>query len=100
MSFPKQTRNINDMILDKRRREPCWVCGLPAPSDPSHIKTQGSGGPDALWNVVAKCRVHHTEWGWSAIKMLKKYPSFALRLKILGWDWSSGKLTHPSLDQC
>ena len=95
--FQKPQRTISEIVLLQRRSEPCWVCGK-RPTDASHIKTRGSGGPDTLWNVVAKCRVHHTEWGQiGPVKFLAKYPNFAFRLKALGWEVENGKLNNPSL---
>lgn len=97
-SFPKPKRITNQKVLQQRKSEPCWVCGM-EPADASHIKTQGSGGPDTLWNVVAKCRLHHIEWGLSWSRFVFKYPKFAMKLKELGWDWSEGKLKNALLDQ-
>ena len=94
----KPQRIENEAVLKQRRSESCWVCGRQG-ADASHIKTRGSGGPDEFWNVVAKCRTHHVEWGYGSIKFLKKYPNFALRLKLLGWEWESGKLIHPNLSK-
>ena len=96
MQFPKNKREINPELLKKLKLDRCWVCNS-RPVDPSHIKSRGSGGPDTEWNVVPKCRMHHTEWGWSWSKFLKKYPAFALRLRLLGWSWDSGRLDHPKL---
>jgi len=92
----KPKRKINAKVLEKRRREPCWVCNA-TPTDASHITSRGAGGGDEEWNVVAHCRKHHTEWhryGWS--KFFEKYPHFALKLKYMGWEWGEGKLrfTH------
>jgi 5-methylcytosine-specific restriction endonuclease McrA len=98
MMFPKSVRLIDEAVLEKRRRELCWVCGDPE-SQASHIKTRGSGGPDTIWNVVAHCQRCHNEWGSSWVKFLKKHRTFAFRLKLLGWDWSSGRLKHPGLEK-
>lgn len=97
--FPKTRRKVDDGVLEKRRSEPCCVCGARANVDASHIKTRGSGGPDELWNVVAHCRLHHIEWGqlgWS--KFFKKYPHFAMLLRNLGWNWSGTTLHHEGLN--
>lgn len=93
----KPKRKSDKKLLAEVRSQPCWVCGRAAPSDASHIKTKGSGGPDEPWNVVPKCRQHHIEWGMGWSKFLDKYPNFKLRLKFLGWEWENGRLFHPSL---
>lgn len=96
MEYPKTSRKVNTEVIKSRQEEPCWICNR-MPSDASHIKTRGSGGPDELWNVVSKCRIHHIEWGYGWSKFLRKYPGFAFRLKMLGWSWESGRLRHPLL---
>lgn len=95
MRFPKPIRKKDPDLLAARRAEGCWICGK-QPCDASHIKTRGSGGPDEDWNVVAKCRIHHIEWGQlGPIKFCAKYPAFALRLLALGWEIHSYGLRHP-----
>src|SRR2546430_883261 len=97
MAFPKTHRLIDPDVLLQVRTQPCCICGR-RPSDASHIRTRGSGGPDTLWNVFPKCREHHTEWGkmgWSLF--LKRYPIFQWRLQMAGWTWEDQKLWHPGL---
>jgi hypothetical protein len=89
----KPKRKKDNAVLETRRKEACWVCGK-RPADPSHITSRGAGGDDRIWNVVAKCREHHTEWhtiGWS--RFFYKYPHFAMKLKAMGWGWERGKLS-------
>ena len=94
--FGKRLRKSNKNLLAAVRMMPCSVCGRIGGNDASHIKTRGSGGDDAEWNVVSHCRMHHIEWGqkgWS--HFLDKYPHFARVLHALGWSWESGRLINP-----
>lgn len=87
IGFPKPQRKVNEDLLERVRQMPCSVCGAEGPSDPSHIRSRGSGGGDQHWNVFPKCRPHHTEWGtigW--MRFLGKYPLFADLLLENGWD--------------
>lgn len=66
-------RRVNPARLRKRREIqfarqsalartlPCCSCGAPPPSDPSHLKTRGSGGLDEC--VVPQCRRCHIALG-------------------------------------
>ena len=58
----KQKRVVDPILLETYYKSPCIICGR-CPSDPSHIKTKGSGGHDLPYNIVPKCRMHHIEWG-------------------------------------
>ncbi len=91
---PKNIRVEDKVLLKKVRGLACSACGS-KPCDASHIKTRGSGGPDAEWNVVAHCRMCHIKWGSSWSLFLKMFPAFALKLKLMGWTWEDGKLWHP-----
>lgn len=95
MPHPKSIRVVNRKLLARVRASRCCVCSAPPPSDASHVKTQGSGGPDEEWNLMPFCRKHHIEQhaiGW--IKFLEKHPNLKLKLRLLGWNWSTGKLLH------
>lgn len=93
----KPKRKLDQSLIDKIHGERCCICNA-FPVDASHIKSRGSGGPDEEFNVVAHCRNHHVEWHqMGPSRFLKKYPSFALKLKLMGWDISEGRLTHPKL---
>lgn len=94
--LPKPKRIVDQDVLETVRGLPCCVCGRMG-VDPSHIRTRGSGGPDTPWNVVPHCRLHHTEWGQSWSKFLRKYPPMAFMLRKMGWEWADGKLWHPGL---
>lgn len=93
----KTVRHQDRQFLDQIKKLPCIVCGKPGPSDPSHIKTIGSGGPDNYLNVVPKCRKCHDLWGKGAITFLKKYPRFRNHLFSLGWEIVGNKLVNPQL---
>lgn len=70
------------------KRMPCFVCGSLNRVDPCHVKTFGSSGIDAWWNLVPMCRGHHDEQhriGWK--RMCEKYPKVEALLKELGWHF-------------
>ena len=81
----KSKRIENQEVLDLFRNKPCAACGKIG-SDPCHIKSRGSGGPDAEWNLISLCREHHTEQhaiGW--YRMVWRYPLIAFKLAQKGW---------------
>lgn len=93
----KPRRFKSRKVMKAYRDKPCSVCGS-LPSDPSHIRSRGAGGPDEFWNIIPLCRVHHIEWGrlgWSLF--LGKHPKIDLMLAELGWVNLSGKLYNPKL---
>lgn len=47
------------------RTLPCFTCGAPPPSDPSHLKTRGAGGLDE--HVIPQCRRCHIALGTEGI---------------------------------
>ena len=61
LAIPKAgMRRRDESVLDwARGRGTCELCGRPAKTEPLHVKTRGSGGPDAMANVVAGCRPCH-----------------------------------------
>lgn len=97
--FEKPIRAQDKDLLARIRSQQCCINQqCQGPVDASHIKTRGSGGPDTPWNVVSHCRKHHVEWGqYGVTKFIQKYPQMAVKLKIIGWSWLGGKLTHPKL---
>lgn len=83
---PKPQRKVDREALDTEKEKPCAVCGR-GPSDPAHIKTRGSGGPDADFNVMPLCRLHHIEQGKRGlVSMSEKYPEFLEALRTRGWE--------------
>lgn len=96
--FPKNKRLEDRAFLDRVAKQRCCICNK-WPSDPSHIRTKGSGGPDVEWNVAPHCRLHHTEWGGSWSRFCKRYPSFMRWLTSRGWYVEGGKLHHPGLER-
>lgn len=95
MSPKKQKRIVDKGLIKSITKLPCCICGLGPPSDPSHIKTVKTFGPDTEWNVYPKCRPHHTEWGALGVKTFcEKYPEFEKLLLNNGWEWLNGKLFH------
>lgn len=86
---PKRTQN--QKILRKIKGQPCVICGKS--SDPCHIKTRGSGGPDEEWNLLPMCRLHHIEQGqigWHTFA--KKHPIIKIMLSTKGWVWDGPRL--------
>lgn len=80
------TRTVDKSLLSTYYRMPCVVCSK-RPSDPSHIKSRGSGGHDIASNLIPLCRVHHVEQhklGW--ITFSHKYPPVLKYLHGLGWE--------------
>jgi len=79
---------------------PCIACGAPPLSDIAHVRSRGSGGPSAAWNMIPFCRKTHAlqhQVGWTAF--LKTYPAVKFRLFELGWEIFevNGRLWHPGL---
>ncbi len=79
----------NTKLRKEIRAKPCIVC-VPGrqrmETDPCHIRTFGSSGVDADWNIVPMCRDHHNEQhklGW--YQFTKKYLSAGKSLVDLGW---------------
>jgi hypothetical protein len=96
---PKPERAIDPTVLAAARIMPCAVCADPPPSDPSHIRSRGAGGPDAAFNVWPMCRYHHAEWhAVGAKEFLRAHASFAAKLIHVSWEWGVGeKLWHEEL---
>jgi 5-methylcytosine-specific restriction endonuclease McrA len=77
-------RDLSALAAAKELR--CLVCGA-METDPAHVKSRGSGGPDVSWNLMALCRTHHTEQHKIGIKtFIAKYKSVENYLLKLGWD--------------
>lgn len=58
------------------------------PTDRCHIKTHGSGGPMAEWNIIRMCRMHHIESHKIGFKkMCVKYPWLEKILNDKGWEF-------------
>jgi len=93
---PKSIRHVDRELLDRVAARPCVLC-QGQPSDPSHIRSRGAGGPDKEFNVAPHCRGHHQLWHSLGQKtFLKKFPVMRLWLALRGWD--TDKMTHPELD--
>lgn len=84
MNFNKLHRIEDRDVLNAVKGQPCVVCRRP--SDPCHIKSNGSGGDDTHWNLMPLCRNHHTEQhkiGW--ITFMRKYKAVEMSLASKGW---------------
>lgn len=97
LMIAKNKRIANRELLDFIKSQDCIACGSPGPNTPSHIKTQGSGGPDTWWNVVPKCVPCHTKWGTSRQVFMSEYPHVWTYLSSIGWEFLDRKLWHPLL---
>jgi len=89
----KPKRQVDQDLLELIRQMPCVVCDAPPLSEPSHIKSRGSGGPDTAWNVFPKCRPCHSDWHQKGrMTFLKEHPEFARLLFFYGWGEINGRL--------
>lgn len=95
----KHTRIRDKALLKSYWFKRCCIPGCHAGATPSHIKTRGSGGADAEYNLTALCLAHHTEWGQSWIKFCQKYPDYTVLLEQKGWelDFENAKMFHAEL---
>lgn len=91
--FHYQTQ-LNGNIGDISTPNQCIICGRRA--DKCHIKSRGSGGGDAWWNILWMCRTLHVKqhkMGWRT--MSRKYPIIAEALRERGWSFTGwGKIIH------
>lgn len=98
MRHPKPKRIVDQSALELFRHGSCELCHR-MEVDPCHIKSRGSGGPDAPFNLIRLCREHHSlqhSVGW--IRMMERFPILILVMKVKGWslDPQLG-LVHPEL---
>lgn len=87
-SFRAENKDLKNLTKDTR----CVVCSRTG-SDPHHVKSKGSGGPDEEWNLMPLCRIHHTEIhkiGSATFSL--KYNNVLLWLNSHGWEIENGKL--------
>ena len=99
----KRKRLKNEKALEAARGLPCAACNAPPPSDPSHIKSVGAGGPDTEWNLMPMCRWCHSAWhelGWYSALTFE--PRIRRALLAKGWQvitdvFLKPKLWHPNL---
>ena len=94
----KPKRKEDRKLLDEFKNNPCCVCGS-SPSDPAHIKTVGSGGPDESFNLISLCRIcHGTQHKIGFFAMCKKHPILLNILNEKGWAFNTfGKLWNEKL---
>ena len=92
--FHKKSRIESQSTLDLFRGKPCEICKKP--SDPCHIKSQGSGGDDVEYNLISLCRAHHVQShaiGW--LKFSDRHERVKTILSRKGWSFDDfGKLTR------
>ena len=87
----KTKRKVDKNLLAKVKDFPCCVCGR-GPSDPHHIKTKKSGGPDEVWNLTPLCRQHHTEiHAIGLTSFANKHEAFIKALTSRGWVYDEAR---------
>lgn len=96
----KPKRIVDEEILEYFRHGQCMICSKHG-VDPCHIRSRGSGGPDADFNLLKLCRnCHQQQHQYGFKKMIELYPVLILILKVKGWTMSEdGKLHHPQLEK-
>lgn len=81
-------RKRNKWVSKIYRGKPCAVCGSTVGSAGDHIKTFGSGGECAYYNMWALCQKHHVEKGQTGLTtFVNKYPKLKDLLIIKGWEY-------------
>lgn len=82
--------------------EPCLACGEARDGYVCyhHLNSQGSGGPDELWNFMPLCFKHHTEVHKISLnKFITKYPDAQIVLWLTHRNWEfcilRNKWFHP-----
>lgn len=91
----KPKRTEDKKLLEQVRLRRCLACGR-APVDAAHVRSKGSGGHDAHFNVIPLCRIHHSEQhsqGWQSF--CDKYRTVWEELRHKGWYWDESRLHHP-----
>jgi hypothetical protein len=87
--FLPQQRNLDFLLWlqqRKKRMNACVICGV-SPADKCHIKSKGSGGCAAKWNIVSLCRAcHQLQHRIGIITFYYKYPEFSNALEEKGWE--------------
>lgn len=77
----------------------CLVCKT-TPSDPAHVKSYASGGPDAEFNLIPLCRKCHTEQHKiGQMTFIHKYLAVYFELQLKGWEIHKNKLFHVELQR-
>jgi len=95
--FPKNKRYENKDNMRALYDSRCVVCQVRG-CDPAHIKSQGSGGGDFVWNIMPLCRRHHTEsHKLGFITFAKKYDAVYKWLQANGWTMLENKLLPPKV---
>lgn len=95
----KPVRKVDKKLLEAVRKTPCVVTGK-VPSDPHHVKSRKSGGPDTSWNVMPLNRRLHREAHRMGMHWMETaYEGVETWLAYNGWYWDDfGKLRNPKLN--
>jgi len=79
-------RIINKKLCESYRGKPCLVCEKPSVGH--HIKTKGSGGDDAPYNLMPLCFIHHRRVHDLGLTLFAKvFPMIAIYLIGHGWEY-------------
>lgn len=84
MNF-KKVRIQNKELLESYRNRPCVACNRRG-AEAHHVTTRGAGGDDVPENLIALCRIHHTEiHAIGPSRMAQKYVS------VKNWFMANGR---------
>lgn len=64
--------------------QPCAVCGEPAPSEPSHVRSRGAGGRAA--DIVPMCHRCHTHWHLGRLEQQRTDLEALARARARTWE--------------
>lgn len=93
--FPKSKRIVNPELLEEIRQKACLFCMKPGPNDPHHLKSRGASGDDTKENLIAACRVCHTELHKRGLHfMMQKYMHSGKKLESMGWKLTQGRMRN------
>jgi hypothetical protein len=87
-------RIVDEELCKIYRSFPCLVCGTRQEVCGHHIKSKGSGGHDARYNLMPLCFNHHAEIHTIGLtRFCKKYASAKWHILDNGWkyDYNLGK---------
>ena len=90
----KSKRTVNTVLLAEYRTYPCLINNDDCKGDTCghHLKTKGSGGNDEYRNLMALCRMHHSEVHQVGLTtFVKKYD---LQNYMIDKEWSYGSLLN------
>ena len=85
-------RIVDEELCKIYRQLPCLICGTRHEVCGHHIKSKGSGGDDARYNLMPLCFNHHTEIHMIGLtKFCKRYASAKWHILDNGWKYCDVK---------